>query len=138
MSAYAPIKTEFNDQECLLAALADNTDRCYKNVEVHEKAVNLTGYHGDTRSQVANIVIRRSEIGSASNDIGFVKDSDGKFTAIISDYDSHRHGAKWMTAIKASYTQKRFEKEAQRQGLKFISRGKINGKTIVKYLKVGA
>jgi predicted transposase YbfD/YdcC len=137
MSAYASLKTEFTDQECLLAALADNTERCYKTVEVHETPVNLVGYHSDTRSQVANIVIRRNEIGSASNDIGFVKDNDGKFTAIISDYDSHRHGTKWMTAVKASYTEKRFEKEAKRQGLRFVSREKLNGKTIVKYLKQG-
>ena len=138
MSSYAPIKTAFNDQECLLAALADNTDRCYKNVEVHENPVNLVGYHGDTRQQVANIVIRRSEVGSASNDIGFVKGEDGKYTAIVSDFDSHRHGTKWMTAVKASYAAKRGEKEMQKQGLRFMSREKINGKTVIKYLKQGA
>ncbi len=138
MSAYASLKTEFTDQECLLAALADNTERCYTKVEVHENPVNLVGFHGDTRQQVANIVIRRSEVGGASNDIGFVKDNDGKYTAIISDYDSHRHGTKWMTAVKASYTEKRAVKEMKRQGLRFMSREKIGNKIVVKYLKQGA
>ena len=138
MSAYASLKTEFTDQECLLAALADNTERCYKNVEVHETPVNLVGYHSDIRSQVANIVIRRSEIGSASNDIGFAKGEDGKFTAIVSDYDSNRHGTKWMTAVKASYTEKRAVKEMKRQGLRLMSREKIGNKIVVKYLKQGA
>jgi hypothetical protein len=138
MSAYAQVQTEFNDQECLLAALADNEVRSYKNVEVHEKPVNLVGYHGDLRQQVAEIVIRRSEIGDASNDIGFSKNSDGKFTAIVSDYDSHRHGTKWMTAVKASYTEKRAVKEMEKQGLKYMSREKIGNKIVVKYLKQGA
>jgi hypothetical protein len=137
MSAYAPVKTEFNDKECLLAALADNEVRSYKNVEVHEKPVNLVGYHGDMRQQVAEIVIRRKEIGSASNDIGFAQGEDGTYTAIISDYDSHQHNGKWMTAVKASYATKRFEKTAQGMGLKFLSREKVNGKMVTKYLKQG-
>jgi len=99
--------------------------------------VHLIGYHSDTRPEVANIVIRRSEIGSASNDIGFAKNADGTYTAIISDYDSHQHNGKWMTAVKASYATKRFEKSAQEQGLKFLSREKVNGKMVTKYLKQG-
>jgi len=138
MSAYAPVKTEFNDKECLLAALADNEVRSYKNVEVHEKPVNLVGFHGDLRQQTAEIVIRRKDIDSASNDIGFAKAEDGTYTAIISDYDSHQHNGKWMTAVKASYATKRFEKTAQGMGLKFLSREKVNGKMVTKYLKVGA
>ena len=108
------------------------------NVEVHETPVHLIGYHSDSRPEVANIIIRRSEIGNKSNDIGFSKNSDGKFTAIVSDYDSHRHGTKWMTAVKASYTEKRAVKEMKRQGLRFMSREKIGNKIVVKYLKQGA
>ena len=137
MSAYTSLETEFNDQDCLIAALADNEDRKYTDIVVHEKAVPLVGYHGDTRSQVANIIIRRNTIGSASNDIGFVKGEDGKFKAIISDYDSNRHGNKWMTAVKQSYTEKRAVKEMKRQGLVFKSRNVVNGKIVLKYLKQG-
>jgi len=137
MSAYTSLETEFNDQDCLVAALKDNEDRSFINVEVHEKPVNLVGYHSDTRSQVANIVIRRSEIGGASNDIGFVKEN-GKFKVIISDYDSHRHGTEWMTAVKRSYAEKRAVKEMKKQGLKFVSRKVVNGKIVIKYLRQGA
>jgi hypothetical protein len=134
MSAYSPFETEFNDQECLIKALAEVG---YKNVEIHEQAKHLVGYHGDTRPEVANIIVRRKEIGGASNDIGFVKKADGKFTAIISDFDRGRHNDKWMTGLKTKYAEGRMVKEARRQGLVLKSRNIVNGKIVVKYLKTG-
>jgi hypothetical protein len=137
MSSYASLQTTFNDRDCLVEALVE-MGYSREHIEVHDTAQGLYGYHGDLRQQKANVIVRRQHVGGASNDIGWEKQSDGTYTQHISDYDSHKHNAKWLTGLKASYTQKRFEKEAQRQGLKFISREKINGKTIVKYLKVGA
>ena len=135
ISAYLPFETEFNDEQCLLAALADNDVRSYKNVEVHEQPQNLIGYHGDTRSQKANIIIRRSEIGGSSNDIGFLKNADGKYTAIISDFDKGTHNTKYMVGLKSAYAAARMHKEARRQGLKLKSDNVVNGKRVVKYLK---
>jgi hypothetical protein len=136
MSAYSPFETEYNDQECLVAALAENG---YKNVEIHETPVHLVGYHGDTRPEVANIIVRRKEIGGASNDIGFVKDeSTGNYKAIISDFDRGKHNDKWLTGLKVAYTDKRQAKEARRQGLVLKSRSVRNGKMVVEYLKLGA
>jgi hypothetical protein len=43
-----------------------------------------------------------------------------------------------MTAVKASYTEKRAVKEMKRQGLRFMSREKIGNKVVIKYLKAGA
>ncbi len=138
MSAYLPFQTEFNDEQCLVQALAENTERSYKNVEVHQTPQHLVGYHGDTRSQVANIIVRRSEIGGASNDIGFLKDEKtGKYTAIISDFDKGRHNDKYMVGLKSAYAAARMHKEAKRQGLKLKSDQIVNGKRVVKYLKVG-
>lgn len=135
MSAYSPFETEFNDQECLVKAL---TDVGYKKVEIHETPKHLIGYHGDTRPEVANIIVRRSEIGGASNDIGFVKSPDGKYAAIISDFDRSRHNSKWMTGLKTQYADHRMTKEAKRQGLILKSRNVVNGKIVVRYLKQGA
>jgi hypothetical protein len=137
MSAYLPFETEFNDEQCLLQALADNEVIQYKNVEVHEQPQNLVGYHGDMRNQKANIIIRRHNVGGSSNDIGFLKNPSGNYTAIISDFDKHKHNDKYMTGLKRSYAAARMHKEAKRQGLKLKSDKVVNGKRIVKYLMAG-
>ncbi len=137
MSAYASLKTIFNDRDCLVEALVE-MGYAREHIEVHDTAQGLYGYHGDLRQQKANVIVRRQHVGGASNDIGWEKQDDGTYTQHISDYDSHKHDTKWLTGLKASYTEKRFEKEAKRQGLRFVSRDKLNGKTIVKYLKQGA
>lgn len=57
---------------------------------VHEEAKNLHGYHGDVRKQKAHIIIPRSQVGSASNDVGFEK-VDGKYIMHLSEYDQSSH-----------------------------------------------
>src|ERR1017187_9484929 len=118
MSAYLPFETTFNDQECLVKALADNDVISYKNVEVHEKAQHLIGYHADVRPEKANIIVRRKDIGGASNDIGFVKNEKGNYVAIVSDFVKNKHNTQYMTGLKRSYAAARMHKEARRQGLK--------------------
>jgi Protein of unknown function (DUF1257) len=132
MSAYGNLETQYKDQQCLVEALAEVG---YKEVEIHEgEGANLVGYHGDTRQQKANVIIRRKHIGGASNDIGFKKQPNGTFSAIISDYDSHRHGAKWLTDLKRNYTEKVVVKEAKRQGLKPYKTTTVGGKKVIQYL----
>jgi hypothetical protein len=131
MSAYASLATEYKDRECLVAALGDMG---YNQVEVHEDAQNLVGYHGDTRAEKANVIVRRKFVGSAANDIGFVKNPDGRFSAIISQYDSGKHNTKWLDGLKKNYTERTTAKEAKRIGAKFMSRQVVNGKTVIKYL----
>jgi hypothetical protein len=132
MSAYASLETQYKDRECLVAALGDMG---YNDVEVHEEAQNLVGYHGDTRAEKANVIVRRKFVGSAANDIGFVKTPAGTYSAIISQYDSGKHNTKWLDGLKKNYTERVVVKEARRQGLKLHSRTVVNGKVVVKYLK---
>jgi hypothetical protein len=134
MSAYATLETVYKDRECLVQALADMG---YKDVEVHDEAQNLVGYHGDTRAEKANVIVRRKFVGSAANDIGFVKDETGKYKAIISRFDSGKHNTKWLDGLKKNYTERVVSKEARKQGLRFHSRQVVNGKTVIKYLKAG-
>jgi hypothetical protein len=55
--------------------------------QIHlDKAVNLYGYQGDKRSQKAHIVIPRSQVSSASNDLGW-EIVNGKIVMHISEYD---------------------------------------------------
>lgn len=89
MSKYAEYQTEaLRDREVLLAALAElgyGPDK----VEVHEQPVHLVGYEGRARPEVANIVIRQQHTGiSASNDVGFLRQPDGSYRPIVSEYDS--------------------------------------------------
>jgi hypothetical protein len=37
------------------------------------KALKLIGYHGDERPERAQVIIRRSQLDSESNDIGFAR-----------------------------------------------------------------
>jgi len=57
------------------------------NPQVRKVAKHLYGYMGDRREQVANIIIPKSQVGSASNDVGFQRTSDGKYIMHVSEYD---------------------------------------------------
>ena len=87
MSEYHTIEIEFEDEECLLKSLEELG---YKPQIHKDKPVNLTGYLGNKRSQKAHIVIPKSQVGSASNDVGFEREGDGKYTMHVSRHDRGR------------------------------------------------
>lgn len=82
MSEYHEVELEVTDKECIVDALKDLNFQ----PEVHDTAVGLYGYQGDQRSQKAHIVLPKSQVGSASNDIGFEK-VNGKYVLRISEFD---------------------------------------------------
>lgn len=131
MSAYAKVETQYKDKECLLAALKEMG---YGEVEVHEQAQHLFGYHGDQRPETAHIIVRRKFVGSAANDLGFVKTPNGTYSAIISQYDSNKHNTKWLDGLKRNYTESVTHKEAKRQGLRPYASRVVNGKKVIQYL----
>lgn len=77
-----------------------------QQIEVHQEAQGLYGYHNDLRPEKANVIIHRKFVGSASNDIGFIKDENGQYKAIISEYDSNSKGynQSWINKLKQSYS----------------------------------
>ena len=131
MSKYNRQKSTYNDRDCLVEALHEMG---YADVEIHDDAVNLIGYHADTRPEKANVIVRRKHIGTAANDLGFVKEADGTFSCIVSDYDSHKHGAEWMTGLKKAYTEKRLIKHAAKNGLKYLGKKVVNNKVQIQWL----
>ena len=131
MSAYHTQKTQYKDRDCLVEALAEMG---YATVEVHDEAQNLVGYHGDTRSQKANVIVRRQYVGNAANDLGFVKQADGTYSAIVSAYDSGKHNAQWMTKLKVAYTEKVDMKTAKNRGFKFLGKKIVNGKIQLQFI----
>lgn len=125
MSAYRQHKTQFNDQDCLVETLREEG---YEVIE-HEKAAQLEGYHGEKRKETAEIVIPRRSVnkvsGGASNEIGFKKQKDGSFQAVVSDYDHGAHGQKWLDKVSRKYAEKKSTKLAQANGMKLARREEV-------------
>lgn len=82
MSHFSQIAVKFKDQSCLVEAL----QRLGFYPQIHDKPVNLYGYQGDKREQVAHIVVPRNQISSLSNDLGFHWNGFD-YECLISEYD---------------------------------------------------
>ena len=90
MSHYTTLRTQLTDADALVAALADLG---YPEVEVH----------AEVAPQRAHVIVRRRHIGPESNDIGFERRDDGRFAAVVSDYDRARHGEDWLRRLTARH-----------------------------------
>lgn len=127
MSLYLEMTTEFSDVECLKKALEELGFK--GKVEVHQTAQNLYGYHGDIRPQKAHVIIRRQYVGGASNDLGFERQVNGTYKAIISEYDEKcGYNGKWLGKLKQAYTVEKIAKEAVRSGRTVHKTKDANGK----------
>ena len=98
MSHFSSVEVQF-DQSCeseLIQALEAQFG--VGNVEVSDEGLDLFGFKGDNRNKKAvsssdyapkcNIVVRRQNVGAASNDVGYRRNENGKYTAYISEFDS--------------------------------------------------
>jgi hypothetical protein len=127
MSHFTVIKTQIKDVNALVKAL---TDVGFKQVEVHDTAKHLYGYLGDVRSQSAEVIIRRQHIGSASNDIGFKRQLDGSFEAIISEYDRRQYSQQWINRVTQRYGYHALMHTAPEQGFSIESEETLEDGTI--------
>jgi len=122
VSAYLEGTTAITCLEDLLAALAE-VGYTKDKVEVHDKPVNLVGYHGDTRKDLAHVIVRRVHVGSASNDIGFLKEGE-TYKAIVSQYDTgylitkHKCPGGFINEISTRAAICAAERKAQKKGFK--------------------
>lgn len=119
MSAYREQETQITDAALLEECLKE---KGIKAVERHEVAQPLVGFQGDKRKDVAEVIIRRANVGNSSNDIGFKKQTDGTYKAIISDYDSSKYNTAWMSDLKKKYAEKKIMKVAKSNGLVFVGK----------------
>ncbi|BAY82597.1 hypothetical protein NIES267_20800 [Calothrix parasitica NIES-267] len=113
MSHFTSIKTQIKDRDALVKAL---NDVGLKNLEVHETPQGLYGYQGDVRPETAEIIIRRKDVGSSSNDIGFKLQDDGQYQAIISEYDRHRYNEQWLGKVMQRYGYYTLKASAEEHG----------------------
>lgn len=137
MSEYHAVKTEYKDKACLIEALGEMG---YTTVEDHETPQQLFDYHGrattylDKSGDKANIIVRRQHVGSAANDLGFKRSDDGSYSAIVSQYDSHKHNTPWFNKLRAAYTEKVTIKTAAKQGFKYLGKKVIGNKIRLQWL----
>jgi len=118
MSEYVVVTDiDLDDEGCIVEALKDLGYPC----KVHEEAQNLHGYAGDARKQKAHIIINRSDVGSASNDVGFLRDKNGKYKLIISKYDKGVHANSFLKKLPQRYAKAKLIKQASRLGIRIRS-----------------
>jgi hypothetical protein len=104
LSKYEETATEVRQPAHLIAALKELGFRS----EFHPAGVNLVGYEGRERPERAQIVVRRDQIGAASNDIRICQEPDGTFAAVLSGYDrSIGFDEKWLAGFTNSIRRSR-------------------------------
>lgn len=106
MSAYRIHESQIRLQDAILEALVDRICQYRRlseadarklvndQVKICSKPESLKGWQGDKRTQKAHIIVPQALVnshlgGRDSNDLGFIQ-KNGKFQAIISDYDRSR------------------------------------------------
>jgi hypothetical protein len=125
MSHYTEMVTEFTDVDCLVKALEELNPKWKGIIEVHQTAQPLYGYRGDVRPQKAHVIIRKRFVGGVSNDIGFERQADGTYKAIISEYDSSslRYNDEWLGKLKQGYSVEKIVKTIRNRG-KYCTKSK--------------
>jgi hypothetical protein len=115
MSAYKKIQCDIVDKETLLEALKI----LGFDPSVNEFPMHLTGYLGDQRNELAEIIIPKNQVNfftGASNDIGFSwNKNDNKFDFICSEYDKK---FKMDQRIVQAYAKVAIEKALAKNGFK--------------------
>ncbi len=83
----------------------------------------LIGYEGRERPETAHVIIRKHQIGEASNDSGFARRPSGTFAAVLSEYDrSMGFDEKWIRRIHQIYKEKQLLADARAKGCVLRSR----------------
>lgn len=119
MSQYCELVTVLRDQRFLIAALEEMG---YKP-ELSVDGAHLVGYQGDERPEIAHVIIRRSQLRPASNDIGFARVSGGQFIALLSEYDQAvGYDRAWLGRVQQLYKEKQTIAAAKAKG--YIFKGK--------------
>jgi hypothetical protein len=119
MSKYEELRTVLSEERFLVEALRD----LGYSPEVSREGLSLIGYLGDERPEKAHIVIRRRQLDSASNDIGFARDAHGVYRALISEYDRGiGFDDAWLGRVAQTYKERQTMAVAKSKGYRFLGR----------------
>ena len=131
MSHFTQIKTRLADRQPLLAALADlgfGSDK----VEVYDYAQDLHRYNGEVQGEQAEIIVRRKHLNRWSNDIGFSRQEDGTFMAIL---DSSYHDQEWVDQLTQRYTYHATVAQLSAQGFSIVAEENENGEIALTFMR---
>ena len=95
-----------------------------EQIEIYDEPQHLFGYRGDLRQDKANIIIRRKNVGMSSNDLGFIKNEDNTYTAIISEFDKTKYSEHWTNKLKQNYAFQAIRLQQEKKGRQ-VSRTKL-------------
>jgi len=119
VSKYSELKTVLTEERYLIEALQE----LGYAPEVCRQGMSLVGYMGDERPEKAQIIIRRRQLDSASNDIGFARDPNGVYRASISEYDRGiGFSEAWLGRVAQSYKECQTMAVAKAKG--YVFKGK--------------
>jgi hypothetical protein len=119
MSKYEEVRTVLSEERFLVEALREFGF----SPEVSHEGMSLCGYLGDERPEKAHIVIRRRQLDSASNDIGFARDANGVYRALISEYDRGiGFDDTWLGRVAQTYKEHQTMAVAKSKGYRFLGR----------------
>ena len=119
MSKYEELRTVLSEERFLVEALREFG----YSPEVSNEGISLNGYLGDERPEKAHIVIRRRQLDAASNDIGFARDANGVYRALISEYDRGiGFNDAWLGRIAQTYKERQTMAVARSKGYRFLGR----------------
>ena len=119
MSKYEELRTVLSEERFLVEALREFG----YSPEVSNEGISLNGYLGDERPEKAHIVIRRRQLDAASNDIGFARDANGVYRALISEYDRGiGFNDAWLGRIAQTYKERQTMAVAKSKGYRFLGR----------------
>ena len=132
MSEYLKVKTAIKADhlDCLVAALQDIQPAWKGKVERHpgQGAPLMTYLPQDQRGQRAQVIVRRTLLGGASNDLGFAVQPDGSVEAIIGDWDRGKgYDDAWLGRVTQAYAFRVTEKQAAKAGLTATKTVQPNG-----------
>ena len=151
MSHYTRVKTKIKNKSSLVKALQD-MGFTESQIKVHDTPQQLEGYEARLRKEKAEIILPRSAVGGASNDIGFKRLDDGTFEAIISDYDrnngaSHKnertgklkngYNQEWLDKLTQRYAYQNTKENLSENGLYIISEEEVDGELILECGRYG-
>jgi hypothetical protein len=119
MSKYEELRTVLSEERFLVEALREFG----YSPEVSNEGISLNGYLGDERPEKAHIVIRRRQLDSASNDIGFARDANGVYRALISEYDRGiGFNEAWLGRVAQTYKERQTMAVAKSKGYRLLGR----------------
>ena len=119
MSKYVELRSSLTDERHLVEALRE----LGYEPEVCPEGRSLVGYVGDQRAERAHIIIPRGQLDSASNEIGFARDSGGVYQAIVSEYDRGiGFNDAWLGRLVQVYKERQTMAVAKAKGYVFKGR----------------